>query len=98
MNDLLLGLETSRQPYSKSHERRLKRKAREQVAGGLQEIQAAIAEVAGDDPPDSLQDEEGGELGTSSDRPKVSKSKPRPGLIGEGKSVPLSGNQRKRAL
>ncbi|KAJ3477201.1 hypothetical protein NLI96_g10629 [Meripilus lineatus] len=86
-----IGLESTRQPYSKSHERRLKRKAREQVAGGLEEIQAAIAEVAGDEPDTQGEGEDGGSKGKS--RPKTNA-----GMIGEGKSAPLSKQQRKRAL
>lgn len=78
-------------PYSKSHEKRLKRKAREQVAGGLQEIQDAIAEVAGDD--QEASEEDGSH---PKERPKASISKA--GLIGEGKTTPLSQHQRKQAL
>jgi len=81
-------LESSRSPYSKSHERRLKRKAKEQVAGGLDDIQAAISFIAGD-PPAGTE----GTTGTA-----VVDSRPKPGQIGEGKSAPLSKSQRKRAL
>ncbi|KAL1707063.1 ribosome biogenesis protein SLX9-domain-containing protein [Schizophyllum commune] len=38
----LQRLSSSHSPYSKSHERRLKRKAREQLASGLGEIQAVV--------------------------------------------------------
>ena len=100
---LHLGLEQSRSPYSKSHERRLKRRAREQVAGGLNDIKAALAAVEGEDIPAAVQASVSTEaiLGDTagaleSSRPKKVKSKP--GQIGEGKGVPLSKNQRKRAL
>ncbi|KAJ8453850.1 hypothetical protein ONZ51_g13368 [Trametes cubensis] len=46
----LKRLEQSRSPYSKSHERRLKRKAKEQVAGGMGDIKAAISAVEEDIP------------------------------------------------
>ncbi|KAH9837076.1 ribosome biogenesis protein SLX9-domain-containing protein [Rhodofomes roseus] len=92
----LKRLEASRSPYSKSHERRLKRKAKEQVAGGLGEMQAAIAALDDELPPavvqsTTVQDDE--------EQPsKAKKARPTPGLIGEGKGAPLSKNQRKRAL
>lgn len=81
------GLEASRSPYSKSHERRLKRKAGEQVASGLDEIKAAISavEVAeGFVPTDGEQ------------APK--KPKAAPGQIGGSRHAPLSKAQRKNAL
>jgi ribosome biogenesis protein SLX9 len=40
------GLEASRAPYSKSHARRLKRKEKEQLAGGLGILQAALPSIA----------------------------------------------------
>lgn len=94
------GLEQSRSPYSKSHERRLKRKAREQVAGGMSDIQAAISAVE-DAIPVAVQnsvaaDPDAGAGGPDAPQPK--RVKPKPGQIGEGKGVPLTKNQRKRAL
>ena len=45
-----LEVEASRLPYSKSHARRLKRKAKEELAGGtLSDIQSAIAAVESDE-------------------------------------------------
>jgi len=38
-------LEASRAPYSKSHARRLKRKEREQLAGGLGSLKAALPSI-----------------------------------------------------
>ncbi|KAL1951676.1 hypothetical protein VTO73DRAFT_825 [Trametes versicolor] len=98
-HDLFLKrLEQSRSPYSKSHDRRLKRKAKEQVAGGMSDIQAAIFAVE-DDIPTAVQntiaaDEEEAD---GTDEPKA-KANPKAGQIGEGKGAPLSKNQRKRAL
>ena len=40
------GLEASRAPYSKSHARRLKRKQKEQLAGGLGLLKAALPSIA----------------------------------------------------
>ncbi|RDX50392.1 hypothetical protein OH76DRAFT_1402422 [Lentinus brumalis] len=93
-------LEASRSPYSKSHERRLKRRAREQVAGGMSDIQAAISAVE-DAIPVAVQnsvaaDPDAGAGGP--DAPQPRKVKPKPGQIGEGKGVPLTKNQRKRVL
>ncbi|KAF7347740.1 hypothetical protein MVEN_01531400 [Mycena venus] len=95
---LLQRLESSHSPYSKSHARRLKRKAKEQLAGGdLDAIQMALAAVDDEaeaselpQPEDSMPVEEA--------QPKQKKPKPKPGQIGEGKNAPLSKAQRKRAL
>ncbi|KAI0652200.1 ribosome biogenesis protein SLX9-domain-containing protein [Trametes meyenii] len=96
-------LEQSRSPYSKSHERRLKRKAKEQVAGGMSDMHAAISAVEDAIPAvvqntiaaaDAVADAD------AIDGPDAfkTKPKPKPGLIGEGKGTPLTKNQRKRAL
>ncbi|RPD81976.1 hypothetical protein L226DRAFT_528186 [Lentinus tigrinus ALCF2SS1-7] len=93
-------LEQSRSPYSKSHERRLKRKAREQVAGGMSDIQAAISAVE-DAIPVAVQNSVVADLDAEAGGPDVSQPKrvkPKPGQIGEGKGAPLTKNQRKRAL
>ncbi|KAI8980683.1 ribosome biogenesis protein SLX9-domain-containing protein [Trametes punicea] len=93
----LKRLEQSRSPYSKSHERRLKRKAKEQVASGMGDIKAAISALEEDIPvavQNTISDANGAD---SHDAPKA-KPKPKPGQIGEGKGVPLNKNQRKRAL
>ena len=95
------GLEQSRSPYSKSHERRLKRKVREQIAGGMNEIKAAISAVENDIPvvvQNTVTAEFNSDVAGEADAPKPRAVKPRPGQIGEGKSVPLTKNQRKRAL
>ncbi|KAJ8521459.1 hypothetical protein ONZ45_g1870 [Pleurotus djamor] len=80
----LQRLESSQTPYSKSHNRRIKRKAKEQVAGGLSSMQAALALV--EQPEDTSQ----------ANGP--SQPTPRPGQIGQGKPAPKSKSQRKRAL
>ncbi|KAI0694892.1 ribosome biogenesis protein SLX9-domain-containing protein [Cytidiella melzeri] len=97
------ALATSRSPYSKSHERRLKRKAREQVAGGLHEITAALAEVATDSIPVAVL--QSGAVRTADSltmTPEESSTnrhrKVASGQIGEGRHNPLSKSQRKRAL
>ncbi|KAI0361260.1 hypothetical protein OH77DRAFT_1516252 [Trametes cingulata] len=95
----LKRLEQSRSPYSKSHERRLKRKAKEEVAGGMSDIKAAISAVE-DDIPIAVQNTIAAdtEATIGGDTSKKAKAKPKPGQIGEGKGAPLSKNQRKRAL
>ncbi|TFK89634.1 hypothetical protein K466DRAFT_18209 [Polyporus arcularius HHB13444] len=93
-------LEASRSPYSKSHERRLKRRAREQVAGGMSDIQAAISAVE-DAIPVAVQNSVAADPDAGAgepDAPQPRKVKPKPGQIGEGKGVPLTKNQRKRVL
>ncbi|KAK0465194.1 ribosome biogenesis protein SLX9-domain-containing protein [Desarmillaria tabescens] len=82
-------LELSHQPYSKSHARRLKRKAKEQVANGMTEIQDAL--------PSLDEDETNNDAAKNTDdqRPQ---EKARGGQIGKGKGPTLTSAQRKRAL
>ncbi|KAJ7225412.1 ribosome biogenesis protein SLX9-domain-containing protein, partial [Mycena pura] len=95
---LLQRLEPNHSPYSKSHTRRLKRKANEQLAGvSLDDMQLALAAV--DDasgsvhiPPQAITEEQ------PDLTHKMPKLKPRSTQIGEGKGVPLSKTQRQRAL
>ncbi|TFK97042.1 ribosome biogenesis protein SLX9-domain-containing protein [Pterulicium gracile] len=97
---------SSSHPYSKSHARRMKRKEREQVAGGLGDIQDAIGDLLGDEAPSETIAEsnkkaakrkqtdmevEGGE------DPKKTKTV-QAGVIGQGKNTTLTKAQRKRAL
>ncbi|CDO76613.1 hypothetical protein BN946_scf184868.g27 [Trametes cinnabarina] len=94
----LKRLEQSRSPYSKSHERRLKRKAKEQVAGGLGDIRAAISALEEDIPVAVQHSVTDANETDGASAPKPAKPKPKPGQIGEGKGVPLNENQRKKAL
>jgi len=82
-------LQSTRSPYSKTQQRRFKRKQQEQVGGGLDAIQAVISALDNNAAPD------GDGKNTEEAQPKV---KQKPGQIGEGKGIPLSRNQRKRAL
>ncbi|KAI0068387.1 hypothetical protein BV25DRAFT_1818801 [Artomyces pyxidatus] len=91
-------LEAARSPYSKSHARRLKRKDKEQIAGGLAGLRAALTAVestgsapAVDDAVTATPDGGNGAEGQPA-------AKPRPGQIGEGKGAPLKRAQRKQAL
>ncbi|KAF7969210.1 hypothetical protein HWV62_27907 [Athelia sp. TMB] len=86
-------LQSARSPYSKTQNRRFKKKQREQVAGGLGEIQAAIIALD-DEKPNSAEDDSS----TIQTDPSQTNTKVKLGLIGEGKGQPLSKNQRKRAL
>lgn len=89
-------VEASRQPYSKSHAKRLKRKAKEELAGGaLSDIQSAIAAMESGEKTlatHTLAEPPGD--GTS----KPPAKPPTTGSIGEGKGAPLSQTQRKNAL
>jgi ribosome biogenesis protein SLX9 len=83
-------------PYSKSHARRLKRKAKEELAGGgLSDIQSAIAAMES-----NLQAsaEETFAEPSKNDPSKPPAKSRNTGLIGEGKGVPLSQTKRKNAL
>jgi Ribosome biogenesis protein SLX9 len=83
-------------PYSKSHSRRLRRKAKEQIIGGdLNDLQSAIAALDDDHATDGNACVDGG---THSPSKSIPDSRPKPGKIGEGKKNPLSKSQRKHAL
>jgi ribosome biogenesis protein SLX9 len=90
------GLESSHSPYSKSHTRRLKRKAKQQIAGGLGDMQAAISALEKDLTPAEMESTASQTLDEQNEQKP--KAKVRPGQIGEGRPVPLSKAQRKRAL
>ncbi|KAJ7110101.1 ribosome biogenesis protein SLX9-domain-containing protein [Mycena epipterygia] len=94
---LLQRLESSHSPYSKSHARRQKRKAKEQIGGGLDEIQLALAAVDDDDSAE-VPEESAGPTADEEAPQQQKKIKPKPGQIGEGKGAPLSKAQRQRAL
>ncbi|KAG6911878.1 hypothetical protein DXG01_000125 [Tephrocybe rancida] len=88
----LQRLETSSSPYSKSHARRLKRKAKEQIANGLGDMQSAI-EALDQDIPTLVEQSR-----MSAEEVPQRKQHLKPGMVGEGKKAPLSKSQRKRAL
>ena len=94
-SNLQQEVEASRQPYSKSHAKRLRRKAKEELAGGtLSDIQSAIAAVESDEKTI------GGNalVEPSKNNPSKPVKTPNTGMIGEGKGTPLSQTQRKKAL
>lgn len=111
--DLRYGIELGvlKTPYSKSHARREKRKAKEQLAGsGLNDIQAILSTIAADE--NIGGEDEAGPNGEKTEKQKRGsnsmetdqeqqvkpKAQQKMAKIGEGKSVPLSKNQRKRVL
>ncbi|KAI3622657.1 vacuolar membrane protein [Moniliophthora roreri] len=94
---LLHRLESTQSPYSKSHLRRMKRKAREQIANGLDDMQNAIASLDGGHETPSKTDHVRDESSVESERPS-SKIKAKPGQIGEGKGATLPTQQRKHKL
>ena len=91
---LLKGLAANKMSYSKSHARRLKRKAKEEIGGGWSDMQLAIATV---DQSCSFDERQSSTMdGTLSDeQPRVPVKSSR---ISEGKSSTLSGSQRRNAL
>jgi len=83
-------------PYSKSHNRRMKRKGREDIAGGLSDMQIALSAVG-----EALSSPSSGILQHDQPSPNLTinnKSLLRASQIGKGKNAPLSKNQRRRAL
>lgn len=90
-------VEASRLPYSKSHARRLKRKAKEELAGGnLSDIQSAIDAVESNGT--VLAARTLANPSKDVDPSKLPAKVQNSGLIGEGKGVPLSQTKRKNAL
>lgn len=90
-NTLFSELEPSARHLSKSHERRVKRKAKEQLTGNMDDLQIALASLHEDSsPPESIEKHVPGEV-----KPKASSSI---GKIGKGPSSTLSKAQRKRLL
>lgn len=98
-------LDSTRNLYSKSHNRRMKRKAKEQIANGMSDIQSVLATL--EDPLDATTEApaqkssnknamETEEDGSSAQSKPTASSKSL--KIGEGKAAPLSKSQRKRAL
>ena len=72
----------------------MKRKARQEIAGGMGDMKSAITALETDIPAAVLEATTAAEDDTAEERPKVVQR----GRIGEGKSAPLSKAQRKRAL
>ncbi|KAF9532038.1 ribosome biogenesis protein SLX9-domain-containing protein [Crepidotus variabilis] len=91
----LQKLDPSGQTFSKSHERRLKRKARDQLAGEtLDDLSSAIATMEKEAMDTAQTIAEAKEPEMQNQKKPQSKA----GVIGEGKSQPLSKAQRKRAF
>jgi hypothetical protein len=97
-------LESTRSPYhSKSHARREKKKAKEQLSGGgLLDIASALKGVDSDEEEDGedrhVQEGEDEAMVEGERLAKPKKKKNKTGMIGEGKGATLTGKQRKRAL
>ena len=92
-----IGLGLSSTPYSKSHARRLKRKAREQIASGLDDVVAALPPIIANAEV-TLASSEGKTNSSDAKGAHSNKRQAQNGLIGEGKGAPLSKNQRKNVL
>ena len=97
---LSLGLGSVQAPYSKSHMRRLKRKARDQLATGLGDMQEALTALQHSSADDLALTEPAivSPDDKSTDQSKTTGAKPPLARIGEGKGATLSKSQRKRAL
>jgi len=79
---------------SKSHQKRMKRKAKEQLTGGLSDLQTALVTLEKDV---LAQQEPLTTISTSQDEAKAEPAA-RPGTIGKGLASTLSKAQRKRVL
>lgn len=88
-------LEPSTGHFSKSHERRMKRKAREQLAGNMDDLQIAIASLDKVAPQSEEKPSPSIPVNSGEVKPKASSSI---GKIGKGTSSTLSTSQRKRQL
>jgi len=87
-------LQASQSPYSRSHNRRLKRKEKQQLGSGMSDLNAALGAL--DDPAEEVHRPgitTARRRGTTDAKPRV-----KPGQIGEGKGDPLTKAQRKKAL
>lgn len=82
-----LSISTETEPVSRSHGRRLKRKAKEQLGSGLGDLHNAIETMV-----DSALLTDAAAEGEASLKPS------KPGAIGKGSSSTLSKSQRKRVL
>ncbi|KAF5390313.1 hypothetical protein D9757_002813 [Collybiopsis confluens] len=95
----LQRLELTQSPYSKSHQRRLKRRLREQIGHGLDDIRDALQSV---DPTNvDLTKPKASDMhvdGEENPPQSISQAQVRSGQIGAGKGTTLSGSQRKKAL
>ncbi|KLO20246.1 hypothetical protein SCHPADRAFT_864196 [Schizopora paradoxa] len=87
---LINRLGASHSPYSKSHNRRLKRKAKEQLSTGLTELVSALDAVVDGESSGATTEEVVDEKG----RPTATRTS----VIAEGKANPLSKHQRKQIL
>lgn len=91
-------LEPSKRQVSKSTARRMKRKAREQLTGDLNDLQQAIATLEEESTIEDASMQTIADANSAEQREQSSKPSTKKGLIGKGGSAPLSKNQRKRAL
>ncbi|KAI6133156.1 ribosome biogenesis protein SLX9-domain-containing protein [Pisolithus croceorrhizus] len=79
-------------PYSKTQRRRFNKKMREQVGGGMADMDLALSALQEENP--SLEPAKGSDSVTPSSTVKQTVT----GQIGKGKGVPLTKAQRKRTL
>lgn len=89
---------TSQSPYSKSHARRIKRKAKDQLVTSMDDI-GAVLDAMGPEEEDETIEQPGITTARRRDPSlQIPKPKLKPGQIGEGKGVTLTKKQRLLAL
>ncbi|KAH7107133.1 ribosome biogenesis protein SLX9-domain-containing protein [Auriculariales sp. MPI-PUGE-AT-0066] len=101
----LQRVQSTSQPYSKSHARRLKKKGKEALSADMNDIAAVVQELQFPElltiaQTEKVADKDAMEMemnnASASSKNKISATASK--LIGEGKGQPLSNSQRKRAL
>lgn len=88
-------------PYSRSHNRREKRKAKNQLAGGeLNAIATALSEAIGEEPPTIHVDKKGREIKKDETelREERRKREAEKGKIGEGKGRTMNETKRRKQM
>lgn len=76
----------------------MKRKAKEQLSGGLDDLQRAIATLEEESTVEEASIQPIADANSEEKLAQLSKRSTKKGLIGKSGSAPLSKNQRKRAL
>ncbi|KAJ3995019.1 ribosome biogenesis protein SLX9-domain-containing protein [Lentinula boryana] len=101
----LQKLELTQSPYSRSHQRRLNRKAREQIGQGLNEIRDVLQSVDDGKAQTTIAQDAAKAVklqmkvdGDEDTLKSVQQSKVKSSQIGEGRASTLSDYQRKKAL
>lgn len=87
------------QPYSKSHMKREKRKAKQQLAGGMGSVAAALVDLAPELVPEPPSDSKPGKAGESAEqKAEAKRRKEEDGKIGAGSKRTMREKQRRKQM